>query len=74
MIPILRAYQRLKYSEDFKLFIQDYLIDHKLFIMDRLYELNNPIIQQLLSKTYFQDYIEELDRLYEEAKSKGMIL
>jgi len=64
----------LKYSEDFKLFIQDYLIDHKLFIMDRLYELNNPIIQQLLSKTYFQDYIEELDRLYEEAKSKGMIL
>jgi hypothetical protein len=42
--------------------------------MDRLYELNNPIIQQLLSKTYFQDYIEELDRLYEEAKSKGMIL
>jgi len=43
--------------------------------MDRLYELNNPAIQQqVLSKTYFQDYIEELDRLYEEAKSKGMIL
>ena len=42
--------------------------------MDRLYELDNAVTQQLLSKTYFQDYIEELDRLYEEAKSKGMIL
>ena len=64
----------MKYNEDFKLFTQDYLIDHKLFIMDRLYELNNPAIQQqVLSKTYFQDYIEELDRLYEEAKTQGLI-
>jgi hypothetical protein len=70
----MKAYQRLKYNEDFKLFTQDYLIDHKLFIMDRLYELNNPAIQQqILSKPYFQDYIEELDRLYEETKIKGMI-
>jgi len=71
---VTQAYQRLKQSSDFNIIMADYLKEHTLFLLDSIFKINKSLKAQLMSKTYLQEYFEELDRLNAELLERDTLL
>jgi hypothetical protein len=52
----------------------DYLKEHTLFLLDSIFKINKSLKAQLMSKTYLQEYFEELDRLNAELLERDTLL